>query len=179
MPAQTWPSNQRPKVITVVRNGSHPHSSIKVLLNRNSVQSFGQLMTDISGAFGPKWKNSKMRRLFTLDGREVLSTSDFFRGDDLFVGVGKEQLRLEEVRSLLEAVVPQHSNLDGLVHAWAKRLEPQKSNGKRPEDEKRDSGYDESEASHRGEEADTWKVSKKRVNERFNNLTAHPLSPAP
>lgn len=78
----------KPKVVTIVRNGHKPRNNVKILLNRRSVQSFEQLMADISEAFGPKYKNNKVKKLFSIRGREVQGISDFFRDDDVFIGVG-------------------------------------------------------------------------------------------
>lgn len=37
-------------------------------------------------------------RLYTLKGREVRSVSDFFREDDVFIAVGREQLTTVDVQ---------------------------------------------------------------------------------
>ena len=68
----------KPKVVTIVRSGPKPHSTVKILLNRRSVQSFKQLMKDIAEAFGVKSKTNRVRRLYNIRGREVMSVSDFF-----------------------------------------------------------------------------------------------------
>lgn len=96
----------KPKVITVVRAGLKPYANIKILLNRRSVQSFERLLGDISESFGPKWKNSKVRSLYTLTGREVMSISDFFRGDSIFVAVGNENLSFTVVQDIIETLYP-------------------------------------------------------------------------
>ena len=80
----------RPRMVTVVRHGpSKPRAVVKMLLNRRSVQSYEQMMKDIADAFGPNWKNNKVRKLFSIKGKEVQGVSDFFREDDVFIGVGK------------------------------------------------------------------------------------------
>ena len=40
----------------------------------------------------------RLHRLFTLKGREVRSVSDFFREDDVFIGVSKEELTTSDVQ---------------------------------------------------------------------------------
>ena len=40
----------------------------------------------------------KLCRLFTLKGREVKSVSDFFREDDCFIAVGREQLTTADIQ---------------------------------------------------------------------------------
>merc|ERR1711976_1108315 len=92
------PSHLKPKVITVVRNGNKPRTSVKILLNRRSVQSYEQLVKDITEAFGPKYKNNRLRKLFSVKGREVKGISDFFREEDVFIGIGNEQLTTGDVQ---------------------------------------------------------------------------------
>ncbi|ESO87760.1 hypothetical protein LOTGIDRAFT_64764, partial [Lottia gigantea] len=88
--------SNKPKVITVVRNGVAPRSNVKILLNRRSVQSFEQLMCDISEAFTAKGRSHKVNKLYTIKGKAVQSVSDFFRNDDVFIGVGYEQFSVDQ-----------------------------------------------------------------------------------
>lgn len=96
----------KPKVITVVRAGRKPYANIKILLNRRSVQSYERLLSDISESFGPKWKNNKVRSLYTLTGKQVLSISDFFRGDSIFIAVGSEKISFTDVQEIIESLYP-------------------------------------------------------------------------
>ncbi|XP_039267676.2 serine/threonine-protein kinase DCLK3-like isoform X2 [Styela clava] len=115
----THPDNSpmKPKVVTVVRAGQiRPHKKITILLNRRSVQTFEQLVADISEALGqPKWKNDHIRKLYTLKGREVKSVSDFFREDDVFIAVGKEQLTTMDVQEVLEELYPDSPYAQNLI----------------------------------------------------------------
>ncbi len=116
---ETDPSSlMKPKVITVVRNGDTPHTSVKILLNRRSVQSFDQLMKDIAEAFGPKWKNNKVRKLYTIKGREVHGVSDFFRDDEVFIGTGNEPISSGEVQEILEEIYPDSPYSKSLAKEW-------------------------------------------------------------
>ena len=94
----------KPKVITVVRAGRKPYANIKILLNRRSVQSYERLLSDISESFGPKWKNNKVRSLYTLTGQQVLSISDFFRGDSIFITVRSEKISFTDVQEIIESL---------------------------------------------------------------------------
>ncbi|KAM4705097.1 serine/threonine-protein kinase DCLK3 [Rhinophrynus dorsalis] len=86
----------KPRIVTVVKPGSHPLRKITLLLNRRSVQTFEQLVADISEALGfPRWKNDRVRKLYSLKGKEIRSVSDFFRGDDAFIALGREQLTMK------------------------------------------------------------------------------------
>ena len=62
----------------------------------------------MSEAFGlPQWKNDKIRKLVTVRGRKVQGISDFFRDDDVFIGVsGKEPLKRDLVSDLLGEIYP-------------------------------------------------------------------------
>lgn len=138
----------KPKVITIVRNGPKPRSNVKILLNRRSVQSFEQLMGDISEAFGPKWKANKVRKLFTTRGREVQGVGDFFRDDDVFIGVGNEQLTEGDVHDIIEEIYPDSPYARNIMKDFdrqkRKRLaHAAKDQIKDNDADKRDSGFGE------------------------------------
>lgn len=132
-------------MITIIRNSKRPRDNIKILLNRRSVQSYEQLIKDISEAFGPRWKNSKVKRLFTLKGQEVLSVSDFFREDDVFLALGAgEMLTYGDVQDILEETYPDNPYAQNMVKDWERQKRRQrifvlKKNLK--DDGKRDSGF--------------------------------------
>lgn len=91
----------------MVKLGGHPLRKITLLLNRRSVQSFEQLLADISEALGfPRWKNDRVRKLFNLKGREIRSVSDFFREGDAFIAMGKEPLTLKNIQVAIEELYP-------------------------------------------------------------------------
>lgn len=117
----------KPKVITIFRTGAHPRTSVKILLNRRSVMSFEQLMSDISEAFGPKWKSNKVRKLFTTRGREVKGVSDFFREDDYFIAVGNEELTEMDVAEIIEEMYPDSSYAKVLLKDWDKQRRKHKA----------------------------------------------------
>ncbi|XP_018413296.1 PREDICTED: serine/threonine-protein kinase DCLK3 [Nanorana parkeri] len=80
---------------------------ITLLLNRRSVQTFEQLIADISEALGlPRWKNDHVRKLYNLKGKEIRSVCDFFRGDDTFIALGKEQLTLKCIEMVFNELYP-------------------------------------------------------------------------
>ncbi|KAK7092316.1 hypothetical protein V1264_008079 [Littorina saxatilis] len=133
----------KPKVITIVRNGPPPRNNVKILLNRRSVQSYEQLISDISEAFGPKWKNNRVQRLFTTHGKEVLSVSDFFREDDCFIASGTERMSNVEVADILEELFPDSAYAKMLLKDWEKqrRRDKQKALKEAAEGDKKDSGF--------------------------------------
>ena len=100
----------KPRLITIVRATERPRKKITILLNRKALHSFEQFVFDISDAFGlPQWKNDKIRRLYTIKGRRVQGISDFFRDDDMYIGVsGKEPLKAHLVQDLLHEMFPEN-----------------------------------------------------------------------
>ncbi|CAH1775078.1 unnamed protein product [Owenia fusiformis] len=139
----------KPKVITVVKNGSkRPRQMIKVLLNRDSIQGYDELMGDITGSF-PKDKG-KIRKLFTIKGREVQSVSDFFRDDDVFIAIGQEKLTVGDVNDIIEELYPDNPYAKSLVKEWEKNRKKPKPVIKEyyPENDKRDSGFEDSGSSN-------------------------------
>lgn len=59
----------KPKLVTVIRNGSKPRKAVRILLNRKTAHSFEQVLNDITDAI--KLDSGAVRRIFTLDGRPV------------------------------------------------------------------------------------------------------------
>ncbi|XP_066441555.1 serine/threonine-protein kinase DCLK3 [Eleutherodactylus coqui] len=100
----------KPRIVTVVKPGSHPLKKITLLLNRRSVQTFEQLIADISEGLGlPRWKNDRVRKLYNLKGKEIRSVSDFFRGEDAFIALGREQLTLRTIEIVFNELYPDRS----------------------------------------------------------------------
>nr|XP_026690786.1 serine/threonine-protein kinase DCLK3 isoform X1 [Ciona intestinalis] len=131
----THPDNSpmKPKVVTVVRAGQiRPHKKITILLNRRAVQTYEQLVSDISEALGqPKWKNDHIRRLYTLKGREIRSVSDFFREDDVFIAVGREQLTTMDVQEVLQELYPDSPYAESLIRQNLQKAYRQQKQGRR------------------------------------------------
>lgn len=98
----------KPRLITIIRATERPRKKITILLNRKALHSFEQFVCDISDAFGlPQWKNDKIRKLFSIKGKRIQSISEFFREDDVFIGVsGKELLKGPLVRDLIQEIYP-------------------------------------------------------------------------
>ena len=122
-------NDSQPKVITVLRGGSKPRPNVKILLNRRSVQSYEQLVKDISDAFGPKFTSNRVRKLFAIDGREVQGLADLFRDEHIYIGVGSEELIHDEVQDILNELFPDSLYAGTLMKKWdrAKRRRDRKS----------------------------------------------------
>ncbi|CAF1571390.1 unnamed protein product, partial [Adineta ricciae] len=80
-------TQNKSRQITIVKQGSEkPHKSITIFVSRRTVQSYEQLLSDVSESFGyQKNRADKIRRLFTLKGKQVNGINDIFREDDVFV----------------------------------------------------------------------------------------------
>ena len=59
----------RPKLVTIIRNGSKPRKAVRVLLNKKTAHSFDQVLTDITEAI--KLDSGAVRKIFTVDGTPV------------------------------------------------------------------------------------------------------------
>ncbi|KAK3595087.1 hypothetical protein CHS0354_043187 [Potamilus streckersoni] len=165
----------KPKVVTIVRNGARPRNNVKILLNRRSVQSFEQLMGDITEAFGPKWKNNKVRKLFTTKGHEVQGISDFFRDDDIFIGVGSDQLTESDIQDIIEELFPDSPYAKNLMKDFEKQKKKKKlAAAHQHEADKRDSGFGEgSDGSNREQEQD-YLIHKTRPQEKGRHKNDYP-----
>ncbi|XP_076445984.1 serine/threonine-protein kinase DCLK1-like [Babylonia areolata] len=84
----------RPKLITVIRNGSKPRKAVRVLLNRKTAHSFDQVLTDITEAI--KLDSGAVRRVYTVDGRQVTCLADFFQDDAIFIAYGQERMTADD-----------------------------------------------------------------------------------
>lgn len=84
----------KPKLVTIVRNGSKPRKAVRVLLNRKTAHSFDQVMDDITEAI--KLDSGAVRKVFTLDGKQVTNLYDFFQDDSVFVAYGPERFSADD-----------------------------------------------------------------------------------
>ncbi|UYV72615.1 DCLK1 [Cordylochernes scorpioides] len=114
----------RPKLLTIIRNGSKPRKVVRVLLNKKTAHSFDQVLGDISNAI--KLDSGVVRKVFTLGGKQVTCLADFFGEEDILIAYGPEkyshddfELDLEECKYLsrsplvgrkTQQPLPQHSS---------------------------------------------------------------------
>ncbi|XP_069747780.1 serine/threonine-protein kinase DCLK1a [Narcine bancroftii] len=92
-PAETKESKDfiRPKLVTIIRSGVKPRKAVRILLNKKTAHSFDQVLTDITDAI--KLDSGAVKRLYTLDGKQVMCLQDFFGDDDIFIACGPEKFR--------------------------------------------------------------------------------------
>ncbi|XP_077996554.1 serine/threonine-protein kinase DCLK3-like isoform X2 [Glandiceps talaboti] len=137
----------KPRIVRVVKgDDKRPRKVVSLLMNKRSVQSYEQLVGDISETLGvPKYKNDRVRKLYTLKGRELKGVGDLFRDDDIFIALpGKHQLNDDELQDILEELYPENP--------YAKRLRKKKKD--KDEKGKHDSGL--------GDDDDKAKKTKKK-----------------
>ncbi|XP_038058327.1 serine/threonine-protein kinase DCLK1-like isoform X2 [Patiria miniata] len=109
-------SPSKPKLCKIVKAGPKPRQSVSLLLNKRSVQSYEMLVQDISDAFGlPKYKNHRIRKLYTVQGKEVKGVADFFRNpDDAFIAsASKHHLSKEEIAEIYAENFPSNPYAKG------------------------------------------------------------------
>uniref|UniRef100_A0A671UQY0 Serine/threonine-protein kinase DCLK2 n=1 Tax=Sparus aurata TaxID=8175 RepID=A0A671UQY0_SPAAU len=81
----------KPKLVTVIRSGVKPRKAVRILLNKKTAHSFDQVLTDITDAI--KLDSGAVRRLYTLEGKQITCLQDFFGDDDVFIACGPEKYR--------------------------------------------------------------------------------------
>ncbi|XP_038127731.1 serine/threonine-protein kinase DCLK2-like isoform X3 [Cyprinodon tularosa] len=81
----------KPKLVTVIRSGVRPRKAVRILLNKKTAHSFEQVLTDITDAI--KLDSGAVRRLYTLEGKQITCLQDFFGEDDVFIACGPEKYR--------------------------------------------------------------------------------------
>ncbi|ROL01462.1 Serine/threonine-protein kinase DCLK2 [Anabarilius grahami] len=81
----------KPKLVTVIRSGVKPRKAVRILLNKKTAHSFDQVLADITEAI--KLDSGVVKRLYTLDGKQLTSLQDFFCDDDVFIACGLEKFR--------------------------------------------------------------------------------------
>ena len=64
-----WSEYMKPRLITIIRNGSRPRKAVRLLLNKKTAHSYEQVLTDITEAIRPD--SGVVRKIFTMDGRQV------------------------------------------------------------------------------------------------------------
>ncbi|XP_067301467.1 serine/threonine-protein kinase DCLK2-like isoform X2 [Pseudorasbora parva] len=81
----------KPKLVTVIRSGVKPRKAVRILLNKKTAHSFDQVLADITEAI--KLDSGVVKRLYTLDGKQLTNLQDFFGDDDVFIACGLEKFR--------------------------------------------------------------------------------------
>nr|XP_055061078.1 serine/threonine-protein kinase DCLK2 isoform X5 [Misgurnus anguillicaudatus] len=81
----------KPKLVTVIRSGVKPRKAVRILLNKKTAHSFDQVLTDITDAI--KLDSGAVKKLYTLEGKQITCLQDFFGDDDVFIACGPEKHR--------------------------------------------------------------------------------------
>lgn len=81
----------KPKLVTVIRSGVKPRKAVRILLNKKTAHSFEQVLADITEAI--KLDSGTVKKLYTLDGKQLTCLQDFFGDDDVFMACGAEKFR--------------------------------------------------------------------------------------
>ncbi|XP_069098740.1 serine/threonine-protein kinase DCLK2 isoform X4 [Pleurodeles waltl] len=113
----------KPKLVTVIRSGVKPRKAVRILLNKKTAHSFEQVLTDITDAI--KLDSGVVKRLCTLDGKQVTCLQDFFGDDDVFIACGPEKYRYAQDDFVLD-----HSECRVMKPSYART--PRQSGSKSP-----------------------------------------------
>ncbi|CAG7825533.1 unnamed protein product [Allacma fusca] len=124
----------RPRLVTIIRSGMKPRKASRFLLNKKTAHSFDQVLNDMTESIKPDW--GAVRKVYTMNGKEVTALEDFFKDEDIFlvcpndrVGPDDFDLDSEECKSIQPYVKV------SLVSSQTKRvkgIESSKSPQRRP-----------------------------------------------
>ncbi|XP_059408486.1 LOW QUALITY PROTEIN: serine/threonine-protein kinase DCLK2-like [Carassius carassius] len=107
----------KPKLVTVIRSGVKPRKAVRILLNKKTVHSFEQVLTDITDAI--KLDSGAVKRLYTLEGKQIICLQDLFGDDDVFIACGPEKYRYAQDDFVLD-----HSECEVLKSSYSSRSAP-------------------------------------------------------
>ncbi|XP_074444922.1 serine/threonine-protein kinase DCLK2 isoform X1 [Larus michahellis] len=133
----------KPKLVTVIRSGVKPRKAVRILLNKKTAHSFEQVLTDITEAI--KLDSGVVKRLCTLDGKQVTCLQDFFGDDDVFIACGPEKYRYAQDDFVLDhsecrVMKSSYSRSSGMRHTASKSPGPSRRS-KSPASVKRGGHY--------------------------------------
>ncbi|KFP60947.1 Serine/threonine-protein kinase DCLK2, partial [Cariama cristata] len=133
----------KPKLVTVIRSGVKPRKAVRILLNKKTAHSFEQVLTDITEAI--KLDSGVVKRLCTLDGKQVTCLQDFFGDDDVFIACGPEKYRYAQDDFVLDhsecrVMKSSYSRSSGMRHSGSKSPGPSRRS-KSPASVKRGGHY--------------------------------------
>ncbi|KAM9314401.1 serine/threonine-protein kinase DCLK2 isoform 2-T2 [Pholidichthys leucotaenia] len=114
----------KPKLVTVIRSGVKPRKAVRILLNKKTAHSFEQVLTDITDAI--KLDSGPVRRIYTLEGKQITCLQDFFGDDDVFIACGPEKFRYAQDDFVLD-----HSECRVLKSSYSRAATPSRT-GKSP-----------------------------------------------
>ncbi|NXL17667.1 DCLK2 kinase, partial [Setophaga kirtlandii] len=116
----------KPKLVTVIRSGVKPRKAVRILLNKKTAHSFEQVLNDITEAI--KLDSGVVKRLCTLDGKQVTCLQDFFGDDDVFIACGPEKYRYAQDDFVLDhsecRVTKSYSRSSAMRHTASKSPGP-------------------------------------------------------
>ncbi|XP_023118001.2 serine/threonine-protein kinase DCLK2 isoform X2 [Amphiprion ocellaris] len=110
----------KPKLVTVIRSGVKPRKAVRILLNKKTAHSFEQVLTDITDAI--KLDSGAVRRLYTLEGKQITCLQEFFGDDDVFIACGPEKYRYAQDDFVLD-----HSECKVLKSSYSRSATPNRT----------------------------------------------------
>ncbi|CAH1778060.1 unnamed protein product [Owenia fusiformis] len=84
----------KPRLVTIIRNGSKPRKAVRVLLNKKTAHSFDQVLNDINDAI--KFDGGYLKKVYSITGKPINCLPDFFKDDNVFIAYGPEKYSLDD-----------------------------------------------------------------------------------
>ncbi|KAI5612992.1 serine/threonine-protein kinase DCLK1 isoform X2, partial [Silurus asotus] len=84
----------RPKLVTIIRSGVKPRKAVRILLNKKTAHSFEHVLNDITDTI--KLDSGFVKRIYTVEGKQVTCLQDFFSDEDIFIACGPEKFRYRD-----------------------------------------------------------------------------------
>ncbi|XP_052125564.1 serine/threonine-protein kinase GA29083 isoform X2 [Frankliniella occidentalis] len=88
------PEFVRPRILTLVRNGTRPRKVVRLLINRRNAPSMDHVLSCITEAV--KLDTGAARKVFSQSGVQVTQFEEFFGEDDVFFVYGSERYSQED-----------------------------------------------------------------------------------
>ncbi|KAB7501920.1 Serine/threonine-protein kinase DCLK1 [Armadillidium nasatum] len=82
-------NNLKPKLITIIRNGVRPRKPFRFILNNKTARSFDQILNEVTLLI--KLDSGAVRKMFSINGKQVTKLEDFFEEETLFIAYGSER----------------------------------------------------------------------------------------
>lgn len=85
-----------PRIVTLIRSGTKPRKILRLLLNKRNSHSFEHVLTAITQCV--KLDTGCVRKVYTLNGTQTLTLSEFFAEEYIFFAYGTERVNADDFK---------------------------------------------------------------------------------
>lgn len=85
-----------PRIVTLIRSGTKPRKILRLLLNKRNSHSFEHVLAAITQCV--KLDTGCVRKVYTLNGAQVLTLADFFAEEYVFFAYGTERVNADDFK---------------------------------------------------------------------------------